>query len=1112
MIILLKSKFQSTFKTTFTVVLMLMSVCVYANLVPKVLNAVAVQQKSTVDGFVFDDDGQPLPGATIVLKDDSDKVVAATTSDLEGYYSIEMPAGGVSKSFVIEFASLGFASQEFIVDEGKLAEIAKGDFTIDVKMKQSPAEIDEVVVVGYGKQKRSAVSSAISKVKGEPIATNMGATTSFDRGLSGLVKGVQVIQGSGQPGSGVDINIRGVTSPFEGSDNNPLFVIDGVPMQVNPAVTFSGDVSWNKPANPLETINPNDIESLSVLKDAAATAIYGSRGANGVIIVNTKKGKKAQKATITFRSNATYAQPINKPTFLNAAEYKERAARILKNSGAYALKTPYYSSRNITGFSYMADFKGARGKEEFDKLKDDWFGDADTNWVEEVYRKWAATQQYYLNINGGSKSTVYGFNLGHTNQEGLLNKDIYKLYSFRVNLDSDITSSIKTGFSANVSYSHNKTGYGNPGGNNALTSMVLPARPDIAPRDKDGNFNRLPGRLYGVYETKAVNPLAITTGYDFNTKTWSLITSAYAELKLTKNLKLRGDVNISRYSRGTNDFSPSTIVDADTPRFGRTPDPKNSTLGVMNTVTRNINANLLLTYNKTFAASHNISLMAGYSMDRQNNDRDRHFYRGFPDDETLVNQSAATETVIKAQASLRSGLNSMFGRFTYGYKQKYSLTLNFRTDESSKFGPNNKRGYFPSASASWNIAKESFLENQSFLNKLNLRGGYGRTGSNNARDFAYIQFWQIAARTDGWYEGAPAVGLNGALPNLDIKWELSDEMNVGLDFAFLNNHIRGSIDYYNKKTTGALMGGFYPIESGASSYTGNFADLTNKGYEADLEVDLLRGKSLLWTVGFNIASNKNTLDKFNEEAVPSFQRRYYQVGKEVNIITGYVAEGFFENQQEIDDLNAKAPDKVYQERTTSPGDYKYKDLNGDGEITTDDQEYLGSAQADFFGGASTSISYKGLRLSANFSYSVGAEATVFADSSGGLNHDPSQNVQKRYLDTWTPNNKNAKYPREIYNLRGRNRRALRSSALVYDASYIRLQSVQLSYGLPKSLIKKAGINDLTVSVTGVNLMTWTEFPGVDPTSVGGFAALRGTTTRSPYPIAKSWIVGLNINF
>ena len=1074
-----------------------------------------LQKTFEIKGIITDSEGVPLPGVTIYVSSDSNPrideddgsnnfVIRGTQTDFNGEFTLK-----VSVNYYLNVSALGyqFYSQKILSEDKTYYAIT---------LEEEVSSLEAIVLVGYGTQKRREVSSAISSIKAGKVQENLGAYPSFDRGLPGLIKGVQVIQKSGQIGASVDINIRGITSPFSGSDNNPLFVIDGVPFQANPLNFNTNDETrFNENPNPLQTINPNDIESIDVLKDASATAIYGSRGVNGVIIVKTKRGKRGQKTKINLFSVSTFGTPIRMLDYLNAAQYKERLDHLFKNSAAFANSSSALSINTVNTYNYLAnlaiDGTGADRKITYSGLKEDFFQDADTNWSKEVYRPVAFTQRNNVSIRGGGTDTSYGVNVGHTTQEGLLKAENYKQYNFSTNVDSQINKAISVGGTVNVNYSDHQSGLNDV--NNSLNTDILNARPDVAPYDEDGNFKRIKDKLNGYYDAMLANPIAKATGHDSNLKTFSVLGNLYTEVEWLNNLKVRGSVNIARFSNEKRLFNPHTIVQNIVPAFGA----RSSSLTDQMSVNTNVTFNVTADYHITLAEKHNLYALVGMSRDRLYSHRKRHFYTDFPDDKNLTTATYAKTTSRKSVTDNQSGLNSFFSRASYNYDEKYFITLNFRTDISSKFGPGNERAYFPSVSGSYNVAKESFFKEAfPYVNNLRLRLGYGHTGSQNVADFAYQQFFRVGFRAGGLYNSSPAVGSDGALPNLDTQWENTKEWNMGLDYGFLNNRIRGSVDVYDRKTTGALMAGVYPLETGASDYTQNFADVSNKGIEIDIFGDIVQTQDIIWSLGFNIAKNINTLDKFNKEGVSSYISRFYEVGKELNIITGYVVEGIFQTQKEIDDLNAKAPGtgaaKLYQAAGTAPGDYKYKDLDGDGKITTKDQEYLGSSQPDFFGGFNTQVSYKSISLSANFNYSVGGEATYAGDGSGLS--AVGNNIETRYLDTWTPTNKDAKYPRAIisggYSI---NNNLRRSSALVHDTSYLRLQSLQLEYHLPIDLVKNFGLSRLAFTVTGTNLWTLTNYPGTDPSALlGGFAERNSTNSRAPYPLAKTWSLGVNINF
>ncbi|WP_103864785.1 TonB-dependent receptor [Aquimarina sp. I32.4] len=1059
----------------------------------KVISKTVDVQDIVIKGLVTDSNKMPLPGVAVVYKE---KLDIGTTTDFDGQYEISIPK---NKKSTLLFSSIGYITQEIEI---------QNQSQINVVLQENTTQLEQIVLVGYGSKSRSEVSTSISSVKGESIQQNSIGNTSFDRALGGLLPGVVIKQTSGAPGSNVDINIRGITSPFSDGDNNPLFVIDGVPFQVNPAFTFRDETEFVEIENPLLSINPNDIESIDVLKDAAATAIYGSRGANGVILVKTKKGKKNEKMEITFSTSSVFGKPVSTLHYLDTNDYKTYIDQVLEQSTLFANLNDSYSIFGVAGYDNMGDLSIDFGSSPFvlayNGLNEDWFDKEDVNWADEVYRGMSYTQQHNLSLRGGNENTSYTFSLGHTNQEGLLKKERYKQYNFRLGIDSKLNKIVSVGATANIGYSKNVSGYVVSSSGDNLNSL-LNARPDIAPLDANGSFNRLPIKLFGTFEGESANPLAVVTGNTNTRKGLTLLGNMYASLELFKGFILRSDVNLSMFSTDSDIFQPASIVLDIVPAFG----PNESRLTMANAVNTNLITNITTNYSKKLE-KHTLDALAGFAWDRTTTDRSLFYFVGFPDDEVLTNITNADDLLVKSGSKIETGLNSIFSRLSYNYANKYFMTVNFRSDKSIKFGPSNQRAYFPSIAASWDISKENFLINSTIVNNMRVRFGIGRSGSNNIGDFEYLQFFNTPFREGAFYAGNPAVGLTGVLPNQNIKWAITDETNFGLNFGLFNNRLRGSVDVYNRKTRGALMNSPYPLESGAGSFLANVADLTNKGIEIEFGGDIVRNKDLRWSANINLAQNKNTLDKFNEEGLNSFLIDFYEVGKEVNLIKGWVVEDIFQDQSEIDQLNANASDGFYQEPGTAIGDYKYVDLNGDGEITIDDRKVLGSSQVNFFGGFNTSIRYKRLEFSSFFNFSQGGEATLFSDAASLGIFEPHNNIQERFFDRWTPDNTTAQYPRAI--IQDPNGNSRRSDRLVYDTSFLRLKSMQFKYDISGQVLNSLGLTKAFIYVTGSNIWTWTDFPGIDPEATGQISSFGSTNSRNPYPLTKTWSLGFSVTF
>ncbi len=1058
-------------------------------LVDDKLLLITAEEDLPLRGSVTDaDTGDPITGASVKVKGTT---IGAIT-DINGeFYIQDVPTG--TQTIIISHVGYG------------VKEIAyTGQTSIDVGLSISDKELNKVVVVGYGTKKRSEVTAAISSVNVDAAKSYLASNASFDRGLAGLAKGLLVLERSGRPGGGVDINIRGVTSPFSGADNEPLFVIDGVPFQTNPTQDVGGTGNAVG-VNALLSINPDNIESIDVLKDAAATAIYGSRGVNGVIIVKTKRGEKNQKPKVTINSDITISEPIGRIKYMNTAQYKETAEDLLRNSVDAANNGSFSVFSVFNRFNDIADISldPSTFKLSFNGLVDAGFGTMDTDWADLVYKNNPFAHRNNITISGGSESTNYSFGFGHISKEGLVRNDILNNSNLQFAIDSRVNNAITVGLNANLGYLNNKSGGGIYTGS---LNKNLNARPDLEPFDEDGNFALLPG--WGGF--LSANPLADITGADVVNKSLSALGSAYAEIKPIKNVTLRSDVTLGRFNTDGRDFTPIGSQGYRPPLDTRLAALTNSS--VINT---NLGANHLLTYANNFG-KHNVSAMAGLTFERFYTDREVSFYAGFPDDKVLVLAQNAENVTGTGSSKTESGLNSALGRVSYNYDSKYFLTAALRRDRSSKFGPQNQNALFPSISGSWTITNEDFFKEESFVNYLNLRAGYGQTGSNNLRDFLFLQFFASGDRpATALYNGQAAVGLNGTLPNLEIGWEETREHNVGLDFKFFENRLTGNIDVYNRKTTGALLPAFFPLETGALSYTANFADITNKGVELSLGGDIVRSEDFTWSAMLNISRNRNILNDFILTEANDFFADSYEIGKEINLIKGYIVDGIFRDQAEVDEYNNKADDGIYQYRGTGPGDYRYRDINGDGKITLKgDQVNLGSSQADFFGGFNSTFTYKRFRLSPLFTFSKGAEAQWEPFNSFNQLLNPYKNYDARlYNNIWTPDNLDARYAKSAVSDPNFNY-TLRSDRVVHDASYIRLKTLALSYNMPTEVLKNIGLDNMSLSLSGFNLWTGTKFPGIDPEALsGGFASPGGSTTNNdPYPLAKSWSLGMRVQF
>ena len=807
-------------------------------------------------------------------------------------------------------------------------------------MKEDFSQLDEVVLIGYGQQKREDVTTAISSIKKENIVQAATGSIGFDRALGGLVQGVQVSQNTGRPGAAMDINIRGYTSPLSANTNQPLFVIDGVPFNID---GLPG-------SNPLLTLNPTDIESFDVLKDAGATAIYGSRGANGVIIIQTKKGKRNQKPQMNLSYTTTLAKQINTVDVLNANQYRNFYDTLISNSvdamnaGQLDLFSFFSDLDNIGNIvlDFDADFNPFL---TYNGLREEYFGNADTDWSKEVFRSLAVTKQANLAVHGGGENSNYAFSGSFIDQEGLTVKDGYKQYNLSTSLDTNISERVRIGGKVNVGHSESNSGENDVIEFYTVNTSIARARPDLPVYDENGELFAQQDFAYGFAESFEPNPLMRLKNTN-RTKTYNFIGNGYIELEPIKDLILKADVNAAVFSTENSQFVPKVTQ---TDIFFA---PRQSFLAESENLTSNITTNLTANYSFRFS-EHKFNVLAGAAWDRTNFNNKSQFYSGFPDDDILINATSAENILDSRNNRAETGLNSFFSRLTYNFKNRYNLTLNFRTDRSSKFGPSNQRAYFPSASASWNIANEDFLANSDIFNTLRLRLSAGRVGSTNVADFAYLQFFSTTAGDA--YVGNSAVVPSNTFPNKNIGWEDTGEINLGFDFELFNSRLRGGIDVYNRKTTDGLARTPLPQELGPNIYFSNLIDVTNKGVEIVLGGDIISTEDFTWSTNVNWSFNRNKLVNLKNAEINSNLLDYFIEGEPVGTIKGYKVVKIFQSQQEVDVLNAAAPDGQWYRASTSAGDYMYEDVNGDGKITSDDQAIIGNIEPDFYGGISNTF-------------------------------------------------------------------------------------------------------------------------------------------------------------
>ena len=1010
----------------------------------------------TITGKVTDESGQPLPGVTVLVKGTPTTVNTSTN----GNYTITAP----EENSVLVFSSIGFETQEIRVGSRT---------AINVTLKSATSKLEETVIVAYGTQKKRDLTGSVSAISGESLQ-DLPSTINLEQSLQGRAAGVLVTQETGQPGGATKVRIRG-TSSLLGS-NQPLYIVDGVPIVPDGNIPDNGNIINQNLISeglnsPLNNVNPNDIESISVLKDASATSIYGSRAANGVIIITTKKGSASRGPVYAFNSSIS-VQEAQTQDVLTADQFRELWTEAANNSTSTAAAA--VQMRNGT-----------------------YFKDANTNWEKEISPSNPLSRIVNFSAAGGNEKARYYTSLGTTNHDGTFDNSGFDRYNLLANLDFQAAPTLKFGTSLNLSSSSQTSP------DRGLLNRIYVFRPDLPVYDANGDFTFSDG-----YSQE--NPVALSKASNIN-RTNMFIGSAFGELTFAKNFLLRSMLSINYNAGNLRTFYPSqTAVGGWARASGEgTGFAQQGSSQLLSHLWENT-----LTYTRRFN-KHNIEGIAGASWQGDNNEYMTAAGMGFPQDDILNNLGSATSNFLINSSRNQTGLISFFGRANYSYDDKYIFSLSARTDGSSKFAVENKWAFFPTAAAAWRISEESFLKDVSFIDELKIRGSIGLTGQQN---FTAYQWRSLFASTQ--YGGMPGVNQT-QIGNSRLKWELTTQTDIGLDFSIFKGRINGAFDYYVKNTKDLLYDVTLPGSIGFVTAISNLGSTQNKGLEMAIDADLLRSKDFTWNFAVNIAKNQNKLVSLNSDFLntetgniaPPSSGYILRIGEPLGLIYGRVSEGIIQTQQELDELNARAADGIYQTAGTRAGDIRFKDLNGDGKISSLDQQVIGNAIPDFSGGFTNSLRYKNLRLSALFTYSIGNDLrwSVQAAAITFQSQASSENKMSMAMDRWTPE-KPTNQPRAVYG--DPNQNYLVSSFFVYDASFLRLKNINLGYALPKSLLQKSGfIKNVEFNASATNLLTFTKYPGPNPetTNLSGNDLSTGVDS-SRFPIAKVFTVGLRAGF
>lgn len=989
----------------------------------------AQQQAKTVTGTVTDVNGEPIIGANIRIKG----TTTGTITDIDGNFSIE-----AEPQSVIEVSYIGYLTQETVINNQK---------SIRFLLKEDTKTLDEVVVIGYGVQKKADLTGSVANINTEKLNTQSNAN--IGQALQGKIAGVDIVSQGGAPGSGTRIMVRGI-----GTLNNasPLYIVDGMYM------------------NSIDHINPNDIASIDVLKDASSAAIYGSRAANGVIIVTTKEGSNTEgKPIIDLSVNLGISTASKFLDMLDAKGWAE-----------------------VTTIA-----RQAIGKPALD-MATDLANKPDNDWQDIMFRP-ALMQNYNLSVKGGGKYSTYYTGLGYFNQDGIVIGTNYQRYNIQSKNDYK-RGIFSAGTNLIISFSHDKPLHQELRG--GMIGTILQSVPTLEKYDdtREGGYGGTYGDVVNIPHPLAIIDDNIMDRYNENVK---IFANLYAQIELFKGLKyklnLTPDFSFERYKNYLNKYDFGLATNSITQLTER------------QRRRRNILVENLLTFDRTFG-EHKISALAGYTYQ---DSRFRHiqaYGEGLP--QGLEEIDAATTNRSNEGNSWRSVLTSILGRVFYSYQNKYLFTATIRRDGSSKFGKNNRYGYFPSFSLGWNVAEEKFMENVHWLDQLKLRGGYGVLGNQEIDNYQYSS----TITTGINYPDGNGGLLQGAFPknfaNPDIKWEETAMTNVGIDFMAFNNRLSLTADYYVKNTKDILLTVPIPISSGgANDPIRNAGKIRNNGFEFNLgwmdqpNPDISYGINLIGSFNKNkviaMGSESGSIKggSTNQNITTSETKAGYPIGGYWLIPTA----GYFNSQEEVD---AYAKDGKKIQPAAEPGDIKFVDANNDGVINDDDRVFQGSPFPDFTFALNGNMRYK------NFDLSIGLQG-VLGNKIYNATRQTLEDVTKgsnflaSCLDYWTPENKNASHPRLTWDDPNRNTRA-ESDRYLENGSYLRLRSVQLGYTFPQTWFKGA-IQHARVYINAENLFTITSYSGYSPDVNADNANYRGFDNFI-YPTNRTFMLGLNVTF
>lgn len=1000
------------------------------------LSVPSFAQGERVTGTVTESSGAPLPGVSVLVKNTA--IQSVTT--LEGTFELS----GVKPTDVLVFQFIGMKTEEITVGNQNI---------FSVIMEDDFMKLDEIVVVGYGVQKKSDVTGSLTSVKAESIMAT--EPVSINQALQGKVPGMMVVSAS-TPGSSATVRIRGNRS-FSAS-NEPLYVMDGIPMVAG-----------------MDDINPDDVESIEVLKDASATAIYGARGANGVVLITTKKGNADSKVTVSYNGNVGIGVIDREIELFNGAEYAEFVREAYRNSPSvserYLSDTPSWEEdQKLTIFNrdpyVLESLKmayDANGNYDPSKIRS-------YNWQDLGLNSAAIQTQHSVSVTGGSKSTKVFLSGSYNKNQGIMVNNSNERYTMRFNIDQTIGKYITVG--AQSTYSFNVL---NPG--QGIYAAAKVASPLANPYDENGEIIVHPGN-----DPLAYSPLLDLNNKESLTKNNRISTNVYAQIQFLDGFIFKSSFGLNNNNTVAGTFQGSLTSNRKEAGAYAT----NSTTAVRMWTMEN-----LLTYNKNIK-DHSITVTLLQSAQKSVSEANSIAGTGLPYETQLWYDIGSASTITASSSYTQWNLLSYMGRVNYGYKSKYLLTVSARYDGSSRLAPGNKWVLFPSAAFAWRINEESFLKGNKILSNLKLRLGWGRTGNSSVSPYSTLGGLSISRYA---WDNTLAVGYYpSAMSNTSLTWETTEQSNIGIDYGFFKGRISGSVDWYQQNTFDLLMSRQLPRTSGFSSITDNIGKTRNSGIEVSLSTVNIASTNWKWSTDFTFSYNKEQIVELYNGKVDDVGNEWF-IGYPVNTFYDYVFDGVWgTDDPEMSQFNANG-------HSFTPGDIKVKDLDGDYKITDKDRKILGSTYPKYNLGFSSTLNYKNFDLYVQ-AYGV-LGSTIFYNRS--IDYDGRYNTIK--MDYWTPSHQDTRYlqPRQSVS-----DFAYEDISYYYDGDFFRINDITLGYTFDKSMTRKMKIEKLRLYLKANRPFLFTnDFPGIDPESAVGSSSF---SISSDSPSLRTFMFGVNLTF